>query len=194
MKLRYLAFAGFAALALALPAAADHHGAKRGSHGAGGYLMKLASENDGAVTRAQAEAAIAGQFALIDADGDGLITQDEMRAYNEARRAEMQARRAERAAERGTERRERRGRAEMDPERLAAYQERRAERAAARWAEIDTDGDGGLSLAEYTAARIKAFDRLDANSDGIVTAEEIAAMREQARERRGQWRARRSAE
>ncbi len=82
----------------------------------------------------------------------------------------------------------------MDPERLAAYQERRAERAAARWAEIDTDGDGGLSLAEYTAARIKAFDRLDANSDGIVTAEEIAAMREQARERRGQWRARRSAE
>jgi Ca2+-binding EF-hand superfamily protein len=162
MKSRFLAFAGFTALALALPAAADHHGSKRGAQGPGGYLMKLASENDGAVTRADAEAAIAGQFALIDADGDGYITQDEMKAHQDARRAEMQ--------------------------------ERRAERAAARWAELDTDGDGRLSLAEYTAARIKPFDRIDANNDGVVTADEIEAMRAQARERRGQWRGRRSAE
>jgi hypothetical protein len=37
----------------------------------------------------------------------------------------------------------------------------------------DTDGDGRISRAEMTASPIRGFDRIDANRDGVLSAEEI---------------------
>lgn len=39
----------------------------------------------------------------------------------------------------------------------------------------DTDGDGKISLQEFLAQRGRIFDRIDANHDGQITKEEIAA-------------------
>jgi hypothetical protein len=42
-----------------------------------------------------------------------------------------------------------------------------------------------VSLAEATVARLRAFDRVDANRDGRVTREERQAVRAQRQARRG---------
>ena len=39
----------------------------------------------------------------------------------------------------------------------------------------DTNGDGGLSFDEVSAIHKRIFDRVDANKDGKVTAEEAQA-------------------
>lgn len=40
-------------------------------------------------------------------------------------------------------------------------------------AQMDTDGDGRVSLAEYQAWMGYAFDRMDRNGDGVLTADEL---------------------
>lgn len=199
MKRSTLAFAGLAAFALALPMAAQADTGPRGKGGAAAVLKMWGADGADQVTRAEAEAAIAARFADIDANSDGYVTQEEMQAHREAQRAEMRARWAERAEradrpERAERPQRRAGNRQADPERAEARRERMAERAAERWAAIDTDGDGRLSLAEFTAARIQHFDRLDANNDGIVTVADVEAAREKMKERRGQWRGKKAPE
>lgn len=50
--------------------------------------------------------------------------------------------------------------------------------------EMDTDGDGAISKAEFLAQAEAKFDRMDANGDGKITPEERQAMREKWRRRR----------
>jgi Ca2+-binding EF-hand superfamily protein len=38
---------------------------------------------------------------------------------------------------------------------------------------LDTDGDGKLSLAEYSESMVRLFARLDRNNDGVITADEL---------------------
>jgi len=62
-------------------------------------------------------------------------------------------------------------------ERRAALQQK----FAARFKAADTNGDGGLSQAEMTAAfprLARHFDRLDTNKDGVVTLDELQAARQ----------------
>jgi len=44
-------------------------------------------------------------------------------------------------------------------------------------AQFDTNKDGKISAAEYRAPKLANFDKADANHDGVITAQEIAAMR-----------------
>ncbi|MDY0023082.1 EF-hand domain-containing protein [Arenimonas caeni] len=68
--------------------------------------------------------------------------------------------------------------ADKPADRDAARAEWRAQ-ADARWAASDKDGDGALDRAEAAAhhARLgENFDRIDANSDGRISREEMRAM------------------
>ena len=57
----------------------------------------------------------------------------------------------------------------------------------------DTDKNGAISQAEFTAAALARFDRTDANKDGQVTKEERQAARANMREQmRAKWREGRS--
>lgn len=170
MKRSTLAFASIAAIALAMPLAAQA-GPGKGHRGHGAHLMEMDANADGNITRAEADASLAARFAGIDANSDGFVSQDEMKAHHEAKRAEMkanwEARKAERAAE-GKPAREGKMKRDKDPAKAAEWQAKKAEKAAEHWAAMDTDGDGQLSAAEFTAEHIKFFDKMDADNDGTI--------------------------
>lgn len=113
-------------------------------------------------TKAEATTQAAERFAMLDTDKNGLVSEAEMTAHREARKA----RRAERMAAKGKEMPDR-------PIRGGKIGKR-----------ADTNGDGQLSLGEMTAQAMTRFDRMDANKDGAIDAAERTAMRDQMKERR----------
>ena len=57
----------------------------------------------------------------------------------------------------------------------AQRQRHREERARARFARLDRDGDGEVSVAEFEARGERLFEKLDADGDGEVSREEFRA-------------------
>lgn len=57
---------------------------------------------------------------------------------------------------------------------LPALAEGRGERQRPDFAQLDTDGDGVVSVAELEAKRAERLAGVDADGDGIVSAEELA--------------------
>jgi len=102
-----------------------------------GRLKRADTNGDGMISREEAAALpmISKHFDEIDANHDGQITVEELRAFHAKQRAE-------------------------------------------HFKKIDTDGDGRISRAEAqaNAPRLAAhFDQLDANKDGFLTPDELAA-------------------
>ena len=82
------------------PPAAGQPGAAKGEHRhhrGGGRLKGADKDGDGAISKSEADAAgmkrLSGDFDKIDANKDGKITRDEMRAYRTAHRGEHKGRR-----------------------------------------------------------------------------------------------------
>ena len=166
MKRSTLAFASIAAIALAMPLAAQA-GPGKGHRGHGAHLVQMDANADGTITRAEADAALAARFATIDANSDSFVTRDEMKAHHEAKRAQMkanwEARKAEAEAA-GKPVREGKMKRDKDPAKAAEWQAKKAERAAEHWAAMDTDGDGRLSAAEFTAEHMPRFEQRAASA------------------------------
>jgi Ca2+-binding EF-hand superfamily protein len=113
-------------------------------------------------------------FATLDVNGDGSLTQDELRAQGQARFAEADAN--------GD------GALSAD-EMVAASGERAAKRAARMIERLDANEDGVLQLEEMQnrggdrAERM--FERADADGDGVLSAEEFETAKEHRGDRRG---------
>lgn len=188
----------FAGAALAVLAAVPSQ-AQPGAEGRRGPGQPL--------TRAAVEAQVEARFARADSNRDGFVTQDEVRARAEARRAQRQERRAERLEQRfarldanrdgsisraefndrpalrGGDRVERRAmRGERRAQRFARAGGRRGGAMMARFgarafAAMDFDRDGRVALAEAERAALHRFDRVDSNRDGTITPDERQAAR-----------------
>ncbi|MCA3418830.1 MAG: EF-hand domain-containing protein [Roseomonas sp.] len=135
-----------------------HHG-QRGDgmmgFAAGEAFARADTNNDGKVTREEANAWLAARFAEIDANKDGGLTLEEIRAFYTARRGEGRG----------------------PPE---AMRERMDERQAARFRFVDADLDGKISLPELRVMADAMFRSMDADGDGALTRAEV-----QRRGRRG---------
>lgn len=161
----------------------------------GGGRPNPDANSDGVVTRAEVEADVAQRFAKLDANKDGKVDESDRAAHRKAKADEMFA-----AAD--TDRNGSISRAEFDAAgeaRIAKRAERRAAMADRRGegghghqgkrgkrghgggdrllARVDTNGDRAVTPVEMRTAALARFDRIDANKDGQVTAEERAAMR-----------------
>lgn len=180
MKKLTLAAASALTLALAVPLIAQAGGHK----GGGAHMEQLDTNSDGAITRAEAEAAAGAAFTEMDANADGFLTEAEHDAAHEARRAEMKAKWEEKRA--GKEPRDPKG--ERDPAKMEARKAKMAEKAAERFAEVDTDGDSRWSQAEFTVHRLEFFGKMDTDADGTISAAEIETAKAEKKERRGKWR------
>ncbi|MFN3824176.1 MAG: EF-hand domain-containing protein [Pseudorhodobacter sp.] len=133
-------------------------------------------------------------FAEADADGDGKVTQEELRAWRAARAAALDADGDGRISE-----------DELVAAAMAAAETRARMRAQRMIARFDTDGDGALSAAELLAGGqmlATMFDRIDRDNDGAITEAELAQARERMMKRhdraqgdhRSEYRAERRAE
>ena len=148
----YLLIATIAA-GMALAATAEARGERTGPMMP--TFEELDADANGSVTLTEIETALTAraeaQFAERDTDGDGALSADEMMAGANAERAERMA------------------------ERIARHIER-----------ADENGDGLLQQSELQAQADnrrggnfdRMFDRLDADEDGVLTAEEFAEARE----------------
>lgn len=106
----------------------------------------------------------AKHFGEIDADGNGQVTQEELKAHASARFAKADTD----------------GDGQLSPEEMAQRgKARRAKRAQKMMERLDTDGNGKLSQEELMARRdpAKLFQRLDADGNGTLSAEEFANAR-----------------
>ena len=109
---------------------------------------------------ASAKGDMAERFGKIDADGNGEISQEEIKAHA-----------ATRFSDADTD-----GDGFLSAEELSAQgEERRAKRIGRMIKRMDTDGDGKLAIAEMQGRRdpAKMFERLDADGNGTLSQAEF---------------------
>jgi hypothetical protein len=159
------------AAAEAQPRDRGNHGQHRGRQ-ASMMLMAADANGDRSVTRAEVDALQAEMFAWMDRNSDGYLDQ----ADQSPMRQRLRARHESRMEDGEGERRRGRGRGRG----------RGGEGHEGRMRAADTNGDERLSQAEYMAMGNPAFDRLDADENGVVSPDELDAAVER-RQNRGRW-------
>ncbi|MDM7932831.1 hypothetical protein [Tabrizicola sp.] len=114
-----------------------------GSMGMG--MPAMDADQDGVISAEEAAAHAEVMFVAMDADQDGVLVAEEIGGG----RMDMMRR--------------------MNPARSAAMQERHA----ARFAAMDADGDGKVTMIEFLAAEKAQYDAADTDGDGKVTPWEL---------------------
>ena len=132
------------AILASAPAMARQHGGPRPD------FSQLDANGDGQITQAEVKAFGAVEFAKADADGDGSLTLEELTARAKVDRAKKMDKRAKRMLKR-----------------------------------LDSDGNGTIELAEMQEKHggMRMFDRMDENEDGVISQEEFDAMKGKRRGR-----------
>ena len=151
----------------------------------------LDNDESGAISRDEWLASVA-IFDRLDANHDGVLTRDEVQhAVQERRRERAESRWKELDKDgNGVISRDEWPRGPEVFDRLDADHDgtltreelhtgarnRMRERATQRWNHLDKDGNGVISREEWPR-QPEAFDRLDTNHDGTLTADELASRR-----------------
>jgi Ca2+-binding EF-hand superfamily protein len=123
----------------------------------------------GYLTKDEVPGGLRDDFAKWDTDGDGLIQKEEFKAYYVSRLKERAEREAQRAATQG-------GNDDDWEKRPTVYRAGKLPPNLPKWfAELDKDGDGQVSLAEWRRAGkdIEEFQKYDRNDDGLLTPQEV---------------------
>jgi Ca2+-binding EF-hand superfamily protein len=166
-KFIILSLAATATVAVAVPAQAQAQ-ADRGAALTRDQVQQRAVEafarmdvnGDGVIDATDREARRERMFARLDANNDGSVSREEFAAKRE-RRGEARAQRGEARGERG-----------MRPARGLAF------RGGAR---SDGEARAPMTQEQFVASTLERFDRIDTNGDGVISAEERQAAREQMR-------------
>ena len=182
--------------------------------GAGGVANAQADrgpERGAPVTRAQVEERSAEAFARMDANDDGVLNQADRQARQQERFARLdvnddgELNPADREARRQQvfDRMDADNSGGISFEEFTALREQRQEQRAERREQAgprlgmrgrpggrgmaraaDTDRDGTITQAEFAGAALARFDRIDANKDGTIGADERPAPRRMMRRMR----------
>lgn len=114
-------------------------------HGKDAFIRENDTDHDGRVTAAEFAAARAAKYRTFDLDGDGKVSEAEYVGEFTARFGKD-----------------------------AKVPEGQLKQAHVRFGVLDTDKDGNLSLAEFSASGDRMFEKLDSSGDGIVDAKDTS--------------------
>ncbi|NTZ43885.1 hypothetical protein G7A66_12475 [Altererythrobacter sp. SALINAS58] len=120
---------------------------------------RMDANNDGRLDQADRAARQNARFDRIDTDGNGSLSREEFAAMRSARGGEM--------------REGRRGKRHGGWARMGGR---------GMMQNVDANGDGAITKAEFTAQAMTRFAAADADNDGTVTAPERKAAREAMRQ------------
>jgi Ca2+-binding EF-hand superfamily protein len=136
----------------------------KGSERAHGLIAKFDVDGDGAISREEAEGHfLAKKFDKLDTDGDGLLTTDELASMKKHGKHGKRGKHFKH------------GKRDKDPNAHAEHM----------LTKLDTDGDGVLSPAEVEGSRMaEKFAVIDTDADGKITVEELAAYKRAKYEQR----------
>lgn len=161
---------------------------------------RLDKNGDGKITKDEAPARMQERFDAVDANKDGALDPQELQAARGKHGAQSGAERIKRLDKNGDGKIAKdEAPAPMqkhfdaidtnkdgyaDAEELKAARDKRMHKGgpgqgprAGMLGPVDADGDGKVSQAEFTSTAQSWFKRMDANNDGAVTKEELAAKR-----------------
>ena len=130
------------------------------------------------ITRAGVLQESQAKFKAMDANGDGVITKAELQTAQAKALKEAEAARDQKmAAEFKKLDTDNNGSLSLAEFKAAAPSVRIRTTADQALSHYDTDKNGKITLEEYRKPRLALFDKVDANHDGKVTPEEVAAAR-----------------
>jgi Ca2+-binding EF-hand superfamily protein len=148
MNIKRLALLTVAASALATAAYAA---------GPGGFLKGADLNKDGSIDQTEFQQTRDKWFADLDADKDGFVTADELKAFGDKMHAEWAKKHADQASN----------------DKPADAGKKHGDFSQRILKRVDTDQDGKISKAEFDAEGSKLFAKLDRNSDGKVAENEM---------------------
>ncbi len=139
-------------------------------------------------------------FEQIDADKDGIVTQDEMKAHRgqifdkmdrnddgylegEEKRLGRQKYKAKRKIHQAERKLDRKQEADTDKDGKVSYAEF-ATKNSPLFKRLDSNGDGNISAEEHDAAKRDRFKRMDVNGDGFLSADDRKAAKEKRQKER----------
>ncbi len=137
-------------------------------------FSRLDANADGMINDADREARVAKRFDALDKDSNGSISREEFLAGRDHKRGEKLA---------GGEDGKPGWKGRHGGKRFGGMRGGMTEKA-------DTNGDGSISAAEFSAAHLARFEQSDTNKDGVVTKEERKAAFEA---KRAKWKERKQA-
>lgn len=192
-RLMLLGSAAALMLAVAAPVFADMGGPNMG------IWPDADTNKDGSIDRAEFDIERTAHFKTVDANSDGFITEDEMKTFRDAMHAKMEGKQGDMGAKflkrfdanadgKVTEAEwPKKGRmtfAEADANKdgavmadelakMRAPHDGKQKDGKDGLARLDTDKDGKVSLAEWSALGDKMFARMDDNGDGKIVKDEM---------------------
>ena len=164
----------FSVIPLSTLAEPDHHHGKTGK-----FMAFFDSNQDGTVTIEELNEASKKRFQKMDADNNGVVTQDEFRAYVSQRKQERQQQHFSLVDSDSN--------GQISKEEYLLYQQQRAEK---RFQDMDTNNDGVVNNSEFSTHKSarwvgkgkhdkgrhhhknRFFSKLDSNNDQQITLEE----------------------
>jgi len=163
---------------------------------ASGPMLKKADTNkDGLIQLSEFTAHADQKFSTMDADGNGLVTKEERQANRKQKRSDRamehfakadsngdgsiseeefmvaRAARAEKMKQKRDMKSEGKAHKKAHKKMHKKMKAHKAEHAGKR-PKVDTNGDGAVDLAEHQAAVLARFERMDKDSDGVLSADE----------------------
>ncbi|SDF49897.1 EF hand [Limimonas halophila] len=165
-------------------AVAGEHG-KKGGGAMPPVFDKADADNDGAVTVEEVRAFADQHVANLDADGNGTISQDEVRAHMKQMHHLRRMARFDQLDADGDGMVSKKEFAKAAPARMGKRGKHGGPMGRGMFKRLDANEDGALQKVEVTSGILRMFARADADGNGSVTREEARQSMQRGHGKRG---------